>query len=63
MRPIGTLMLALTSLLAAPPAAQAFAPGEETVFDISYLNLHTGEGRILVGRPESLTIALNSWPQ
>lgn len=57
MRPIGTLMLALTSLLAVPQAAQAFAPGEETVFDISYLNLHTGEGRILVGRPEG-----DIWP-
>jgi hypothetical protein len=50
MRPIG--MLALTALLAMPPAAQAFAPGEETVFEISYLSIKTGEGRILVGRPE-----------
>ena len=55
MRSIG--MLALTALLAAPPAADGFAPGEETVFDISYLSLHTGEGRILVGKPEG-----DIWP-
>jgi hypothetical protein len=46
--------IALTVLFAAPGAARAdgFAPGEETVFTISYLNLPTGEGRIVVGRPE-----------
>jgi hypothetical protein len=55
MRSIG--MLALTALIAAPPAAEGFAPGEEIVFDISYLSLHTGEGRILVGKPEG-----DIWP-
>ena len=44
--------LALVALLAGPPAAQAFAPGEETVFRLTFLNLPTGEGRIVVGKPE-----------
>jgi hypothetical protein len=40
----------LLALLAAAPAARAgFAPGEETVLQVRYLNLPTGEGRILVG--------------
>ncbi len=45
--------LALTSAvaLAAAPAAraEAFSPGEETVLDVTYLGLPTGEGRIVVG--------------
>jgi hypothetical protein len=42
----------LLALLAAAPAARAaFAPGEETVLQVRYLNLPTGEGRILVGEP------------
>ncbi len=55
MRLLGTL--ALTALLTAATAADAFAPGEETVFEITYLNLPTGEGRILVGKPEG-----DIWP-
>jgi hypothetical protein len=44
--------LVLAALLAVPPAVRAFAPGEETVFRLTYLNLPTGEGRIVVGKPE-----------
>lgn len=47
--------LTLAAVLAATPAsahAQGFAPGEETIFQVSYLNLPTGEGRIVVGQPE-----------
>jgi hypothetical protein len=43
---------AVALLLATPAArAEAFAPGEETVFLVKYLNLPTGEGRIAVGEP------------
>ncbi len=53
--------LALTSAvaLAAVPAARAdaFSPGEETVLDVTYLGLPTGEGRIVVGDP-----AGDVWP-
>jgi uncharacterized protein DUF3108 len=55
-----TAPLALAALVAAaaPSAASAgFAPGEETVFSVSYLSLPTGEGRIIVGQPEG-----NVWP-
>jgi hypothetical protein len=50
---------ALSALLvAAPPArASAFSPGEETVLQVRYLNLPTGEGRIVVGEP-----AGDVWP-
>jgi hypothetical protein len=42
----------LTSALAAPAArASAFSPGEETVLQVRYLNLPTGESRIVVGEP------------
>jgi hypothetical protein len=41
----------------APRSARAFSPGEETVFSVSYLSLPTGEGRILVGKPEG-----DVWP-
>jgi len=52
-------LLSLAALLAGPPAArgEAFAPGEETVFQVRYLNLPTGEGRIVVGEP-----AGDVWP-
>ncbi len=56
-------MLATASIVAlvfAAPlteGAPAFAPGEETVFDIRYLDLPAGEGRILVGRAEG-----SIWP-
>ncbi len=51
--------LAVAVLLTAAPLAFAagFAPGEETVFRIRYLNVPTGEGRIAVGRPEG-----DIWP-
>ncbi|HET8539415.1 MAG TPA: DUF3108 domain-containing protein [Anaeromyxobacter sp.] len=43
---------AAVALAAAPAArAEAFSPGEETVLDVTYLGLPTGEGRILVGDP------------
>jgi hypothetical protein len=44
---------ALSAVLAAAPAAHAsaFSPGEETVLQVRYLNLPTGEGRIVVGEP------------
>jgi hypothetical protein len=38
--------------LSAAAQAGAFSPGEETVFQVRYLNLPTGEGRILVGEPQ-----------
>lgn len=57
------LSLALTPLLAAlanagaPAHAQGFAPGEETVFAVTYLNVPTAEGRIRVGNAEG-----DVWP-
>jgi Protein of unknown function (DUF3108) len=51
-------LLTLLSLLVVPAGARAgFAPGEETVFEITYLGLRTGEGRILVGKAEG-----DIWP-
>jgi hypothetical protein len=46
--------LALAALVALAPAsrAEAFTPGEETVLSVRFLNLPTGEGRIVVGQPE-----------
>lgn len=46
--------LALAALVALAPAsrADAFAPGEETVFSVKFLGIPTGEGRIVVGAPE-----------
>jgi hypothetical protein len=38
--------------LATAANAGAFSPGEETVFQVRYLNLPTGEGRIVVGQPQ-----------
>jgi Protein of unknown function (DUF3108) len=56
MRPLA--LFALLALLAAPTGARAgFAPGEETIFDITYLGLRTGEGRIVVGKAEG-----DIWP-
>ncbi|HEY6003779.1 MAG TPA: DUF3108 domain-containing protein [Anaeromyxobacter sp.] len=45
-----TAALALLALAAAA-RADAFSPGEETVFQVRFLNLPTGEGRIAVGQP------------
>ncbi|WP_242346892.1 DUF3108 domain-containing protein [Anaeromyxobacter terrae] len=50
-------ILAVAALLAAPAGARGFSPGEETVFRITYLSLPTGEGRIVVGKPEG-----DIWP-
>jgi hypothetical protein len=46
-------LLALVAALAGPSPArsEAFAPGEETVFQVRYLNLPAGEGRLFVGEP------------
>ena len=46
--------LALAALVALAPAsrADAFTPGEETVLSVRFLNIPTGEGRIVVGQPE-----------
>jgi Protein of unknown function (DUF3108) len=43
--------------LAAGARAEAFSPGEETVFQVRFLNLPTGEGRIVVGKAEG-----DIWP-
>ncbi len=49
---------ALALAVAAPSArAETFSPGEETVLDVTYLGLPTGEGRIVVGDP-----AGDVWP-
>ncbi len=47
------------ALLTVAPAVhgQAFSPGEETTFQVRYLGLPTGEGRISVGQP-----AGDVWP-
>ncbi len=52
-------LLAALLLLSTAPLARAggFAPGEETVFQVRYLDLPTGEGRILVGEPQG-----DIWP-
>jgi hypothetical protein len=44
-------LIAAAALIAACriASAQAFAPGEETVLQVRYLNLPSGEGRITVG--------------
>src|SRR5512138_3497926 len=51
MRTSTPLALAALALLAFAPAARAdaFSPGEETVLEVTYLGLPTGEGRIVVG--------------
>jgi hypothetical protein len=53
-RPLAVTMIAAAAAaaLAAPAArADAFSPGEETVLELTYLGLPTGEGRIVVGDP------------
>jgi hypothetical protein len=58
---LGPLAAALLdALLAAEPAsdrAGAFAPGEETVMQVRFLGMPSGEGRLSVGRP-----AGDVWP-
>lgn len=57
MRKLGTLAIAALLATAASTRADGFAPGEETVFSVHYLSLPTGEGRIVVGKPEG-----DVWP-
>ena len=54
-----TRITVLAALAAAAPAARAqgFAPGEETVFGVSYLSVPTGEARLRVGSAEG-----DIWP-
>jgi hypothetical protein len=51
--------VAALAAVTAPAAARAagFSPGEETVLEVTYLGLPTGEGRILVGDPSG-----DVWP-
>ncbi len=57
MRLLNAVVLAALLSSATAARAEAFAPGEETVFQVTYLSLPTGEGRILVGKPEG-----DVWP-
>jgi hypothetical protein len=52
MRLLRTTFSAALLVLAAAARADAFSPGEETTFQVRYLGLPTGEGRILVGEPQ-----------
>jgi hypothetical protein len=50
--------LVLGTTLAAPGEVEAgFAPGEESVFQVSYLRIPTGEAQVTVGKPEG-----DIWP-
>ena len=52
-RPTAIVTAAALALgLVLPDSARAIAPGEETVLSLSYLGIPTGEGRMIVGRPE-----------
>jgi hypothetical protein len=59
MRTLRPLVVAVAVALAAAPVARgdAFSPGEETVLEVTYLGLPTGEGRLHVGEP-----AGDVWP-
>lgn len=50
-------LLALAALAPAGARASAFTPGEETVLEVTYLGLPTGEGRLQVGAPSG-----DVWP-
>lgn len=52
MKSTGPLALAALFALAPASRAEAFTPGEETVLSVRFLNIPTGEGRIVVGQPE-----------
>jgi hypothetical protein len=54
LRTIAAAAFVVASTLA---SAQAFAPGEETVLDVKFLSMTTGEARISVGQP-----AGDVWP-
>jgi hypothetical protein len=53
---LAAALLAVTAAAAAR-AGEAFSPGEETVLEVTYLGLPTGEGRIVVGDPSG-----DVWP-
>ena len=52
MKSTGPLAPAALGALASASRADAFTPGEETVLSVRFLNIPTGEGRIVVGQPE-----------
>jgi hypothetical protein len=54
---LAAVLAALASAAPAARAGEAFSPGEETVLEVTYLGLPTGEGRIVVGDP-----AGDVWP-
>jgi hypothetical protein len=55
---LGTLAAALLAAAApAPDRPGAFAPGEETVMQVRFLGMSSGEGRLRVGKP-----AGDVWP-
>lgn len=56
-RMLAAVSIAAVLLVAPPDATAAFAPGEETVFDLRFLGMRAGEGKISVGRAEG-----NVWP-
>jgi hypothetical protein len=57
MTPIGALVAAALAAAPARAAPSAVAPGEETVFDVRFLGIPSGEGRLLVGQPSG-----DVWP-
>jgi hypothetical protein len=57
MPPLGALAAAILAAAPAPDRARAFAPGEETVMQVRFLGMPSGEGRITVGQP-----AGDVWP-
>jgi hypothetical protein len=58
MTPLGALAAAILAAAApAPDQAGAFAPGEETVMQVHFLGMPSGEGRLSVGQP-----AGDVWP-
>ncbi len=54
---LAAVVAALATAAPAARAGEAFSPGEETVLEVTYLGLPTGEGRIVVGDP-----AGDVWP-
>lgn len=56
-KPAALALAAAAAMYALDARAAGFAPGEEMVLSVRYLNLPTGEGRIVVGQPEG-----DIWP-
>jgi hypothetical protein len=52
-----TICAAVLVALCAAARGDAFSPGEETIFQVRFLDLPTGEARIAVGQPEG-----DIWP-